>query len=151
MPRIVIAYCNLEFQAITEETPKPSYVFNLGKINKLELKKVFLRIRFQRTRLQPRWSWCVLTTWCHVNTTPRRTACWPGVATMVRSATGMTGQCGTHSLHHLTAITPTGPAASLWGRSLSPPPTGSQFSRQCGFQARLGRSSSQPHQTERSC
>ena len=31
MPRIVIAYCNLEFQAITEETPKPSYVFNLGK------------------------------------------------------------------------------------------------------------------------
>ena len=31
VPRIVIAYCNLEFQAITEETPKPSYVFNLGK------------------------------------------------------------------------------------------------------------------------
>ena len=34
MPRIVIAYCNLEFQAITEETPKASYVFNLGKHRK---------------------------------------------------------------------------------------------------------------------
>ena len=32
--RIVIAYCNLEFQAITEETPKASYVFNLGKHRK---------------------------------------------------------------------------------------------------------------------
>ena len=31
--RIVIAYCNLEFQAIMEDTPKLSYVFHIGKVN----------------------------------------------------------------------------------------------------------------------
>ena len=28
--RLAIAYCNLEFQAITEATPKSSYVFSIG-------------------------------------------------------------------------------------------------------------------------
>ena len=30
--RIAIAYCNLEFQALKEDTPKPSYVFHIGDI-----------------------------------------------------------------------------------------------------------------------
>ena len=30
--RIAIAYCNLEFQALKEDTPKPSYVFHIGNI-----------------------------------------------------------------------------------------------------------------------
>ena len=30
-PSIAIAYCNLEFQALTLDTPRQSYVFNIGQ------------------------------------------------------------------------------------------------------------------------
>ena len=29
--RFVIAYCSLEFQALTEDTPKSSYIFRVGR------------------------------------------------------------------------------------------------------------------------
>ena len=30
LPRIAIAYCNLEFLAIKSVTPRASYIFNIG-------------------------------------------------------------------------------------------------------------------------
>ena len=58
----------------------------------IEKNRIFVLILCQRTRPRPRWSLAARTTWCRVNTAPRRTVCWPGAATMARSATGMTGQ-----------------------------------------------------------
>ena len=114
----------------------------------IERKRIFVLILCQRTRPRPRWSLAARTTWCRVSTAPRRTVCWPGAATMARSATGMTGQA--QSMLKTSNRTESELAASLWVRFLSPQRTVSQCSRQCGSQARQGQSSSQPPQTARS-
>ena len=149
MPRIVIAYCNLEFQAITEETPKPSYVFNLGK-------KSMIEESFSTNSLSEDPTTASLELVCpnHLVSceySPKENSLLAGGCYNGQVCYWDDRSVSHSLLHHLTTQTPTEPAASLWGRSLSPPPTGSQCSRQCGSQARLGLSSSQPHQTERSC
>ena len=129
LPRIAIAYCNLEFLGLQPETPKTSYIFNIG-IKYSLFTNPSRPNDYQRTPRSRCWTWRPPTTWCRASSTPRTGTCWPAAATTGRCAGGTTGR-----------------AASRRARSASPSPTSSPSTRPCGFRARRSQSSSRPPRT----
>ena len=111
--RIAIAYCNLDFQAISPGTPKSSYIFKIGNIFiPIESK---MHHPLQRILQRLSLSCSHRTTWCHVNLTPRTHTCWLEVATMAKCAGGM---IGVEENHRERSI----PHCRMW----------SQYTRLCG-------------------